>query len=403
MDHLADHFPSEDLDPAEHEDYPHHLTVEEAQALADAYCIDNDTMREVKEAFDLAHDEWMTFRQVHRLRHSQPTVVDPEKSIDEAVEHLSQRQKRQATERKAKRKHRRERDKAARRWWNLEEALSGTMEGFEEEEYEPPRLRVTLSNAPQQPACGVFNLQDLHVGARPADAEGFDVETYTEEILNRVRTALEDAARLRKLERLYIVGGGDLVHSDTAGGQTASGAELDMACSTSTALQHAIRLLVETVDLGRQVAEEVVIVPVHGNHDRTNGIAAALAAGQRFHSTENVGSMGLAERQYATYGQHLLCLTHGDYSKKRMRKMGEVMRSEARSMYGRTKWSSLFVGHLHHKAMDMTDESGRVIYQTPSPVPVDSYHDQNGYVGSRKGVQLVLLDREGGGDRIVHA
>jgi hypothetical protein len=53
--------------------------------------------------------------------------------------------------------------------------------------------------------------------------------------------------------------------------------------------------------------------------------------------------------------------------------------------------------------MDMVDESGRVIYQTPSPVPIDSYHNREGYVGSRKGIQLVLLDGEGGGDRIIHA
>jgi hypothetical protein len=86
-----------------------------------------------------------------------------------------------------------------------------------------------------------------------------------------------------------------------------------------------------------------------------------------------------------------------------MRKMGEIMRSEARGLYGRTEWSSVFIGHLHHKAMDMVDESGRVIYQTPSPVPIDAYHDQEGYVGSRKGIQLVLLNRDSGGDRIIHA
>jgi len=402
VDRIADHFPIEDLDPSEHEDYPHHLTVEEAQSLTDAYCIENDTMRQVKERFDLAHDEWMTFRQVHSLRHSQPTVVDPEKSIDEAVEHLTQRQRRQATERKAKRRHRREREEAARKWMRLEDSLDEACEAFQEEEYEPPRLRVRMAKEVDTKACGVFNLQDLHIGARPTDAENFRVEAYREEILGRVRTALEDAVRLRKHEQLFVVAGGDLVHSDGKG-KTASGTELDMACSTSTALQHAIRILVEVVDMARQVAEEVTIVPIHGNHDRTNGIAAALACGQRFHSAGDVGAMGLAERQYATYGQHLLCLTHGDYAKKTMRKMGEIMRSEARSEYGRTKWSSLFVGHLHHKAMDMVDESGRTIYQTPSPVPVDSYHNQNGYVGSRKGVQLVLLDRDANGDQIIHA
>jgi hypothetical protein len=165
-------------------------------------------------------------------------------------------------------------------------------------------------------AAGVLNLQDLHLGARPAEAEGSPVETYREEILSRIQEAFEDAARLRKLDRVYVIGGGDLVHSDTAGGQTASGTQLEMACSTSTALQHAIQLLAQVVDMARQVGQEVVIVPVHGNHDRTEGVAAAMAAGQRFHSADNVESMGLAERQYATYAGHLLCMTHGDLAKK---------------------------------------------------------------------------------------
>lgn len=77
--------------------------------------------------------------------------------------------------------------------------------------------------------------------------------------------------------------------------------------------------------------------------------------------------------------------SHGDYAKKTIRKMGEVMRSEARGLYGQTRHASLFVGHLHHKAVGMVGKSGRV-YQWFSPVPIDTYHDQEGHVGSRKGV-----------------
>jgi len=403
VDHVAEHFPVEDEDPAEYEHYPHHLTVEQAQEIANRYCVDGARMADCESEYSLTHAEFLALRKVHSLRHNQPTVVDPEKTIEEAVDELTQRQRQHAVEEKAKRRHRREREEAARNWFQLEDRLEEASEAWQEEDYEAPRLRVRMAAEPSSKAAGVLNLQDLHIGVRPAEAEGFSVEEYRQEILDRVRTALEDAARLRQLERIYVVGGGDLVHSDTAGGQTASGTELEMACSTSTALQHAIRLLVEVVDMCRQVAHEVVIVPVRGNHDRTSGTASAMAAGQRFHSTDEVEMMELNERQYATYGSHLLCLTHGDYAKKTMRKMGEIMRSEARELYGQTEWSSVFVGHRHHKAMDMVDESGRVIYQTPSPVPLDSYHDREAYVGARKGVQLVLLDREDGGDRLIHA
>jgi hypothetical protein len=73
------------------------------------------------------------------------------------------------------------------------------------------------------------------------------------------------------------------------------------------------------------------------------------------HTAADVESMGLAERQYATYGSHLLGLTHGDYSKKTLRKMGEIMRSEALSEYDRARGSSLLVGSLYRKATDMVD------------------------------------------------
>ncbi|WP_251961565.1 hypothetical protein [Salinibacter ruber] len=401
---IADHFPSH-LDPhnEDYEGYPHHLSLEEAQELADSYCVEKLTMAGAAEEASVSLSSFKDFRRAHSLRKGKAVIVDETKSIEEGIEHFSEEAKRREIDRKARKKQRREMESAAKSWWRLQESLEEAATAFEAESYDPPRLRVRMADEPASEACGVLNLQDLHLGARPADAEGFSVEEYRESILRRVETALEDAARLRKLERIYVVGGGDLVHSDTAGGQTASGTELEMACSTSTALQHAIQLLAQVVDMTRQVGQEVVIVPVHGNHDRTEGVAAAMAAGQRFHSADKVESMGLAERQYATYAGHLLCMTHGDLAKKRMRKMGEIMRSEARGLYGRTEWSSLFVGHLHHRSMDMVDESGRVIYQTPSPVPIDSYHNQQGYVGSRKGIQLVLLDREGGGDRIIHA
>jgi len=84
------------------------------------------------------------------------------------------------------------------------------------------RVQVTLTEAPGTAACGVLNGQDSHLSARPVDAEGFGVEAYRDSILRRIETALEDATRLRKLERLYLVGGGDLVHSDGKG-KTAKG------------------------------------------------------------------------------------------------------------------------------------------------------------------------------------
>jgi hypothetical protein len=116
-----------------------------------------------------------------------------------------------------------------------------------------------------------------------------------------------------------------------------------------------------------------------------------------------VETLPINERQYVTYGQHFACITHGDYSKKKIRKISDVIRSETRTEYGTTENTFLLTGYLHHKAMDMDDNTGRVHYQAPSPVPLDSYHNQEAYIGSRRGVELLLLNRENDGVRLIHA
>lgn len=80
--------------------------------------------------------------------------------------------------------------------------------------------------------------------------------------------------------------------------------------------------------------------------------------------------------------------------------MGDIVRSEARSKLGSTSYTSLTTGHLHHRSRSVDDKSGRVHYQAPSPVPVDTWHSKNALVGSRRGVQLVLFDRARGGDYV---
>lgn len=155
--------------------------------------------------------------------------------------------------------------------------------------------------------------------------------------------------------------------------------------------------------MARSVASKVVLVTVRGNHDRAPGCAAAMALAQRYNSTSDVRSLSIEERQYLTYHEHLMCATQGDYSRKTMKKMGDVIRSEARSELGFASYTSLATGHLHHRSRNVDDKSRRVHYQVPSPVLTDACHSKDAFVRSRRGVQLVLFDPARGGDRLIHA
>ena len=161
------------------------------------------------------------------------------------------------------------------------------------------------------------------------------------------------------------------------------------------ALRQSIDLMVHGhVDLARQVASEVRLVGVTGNHDKVLSAAAFEALAQRYRNTPAVTTSGPDKRVYETYGEHLLCLTHGDYSKKKMRRFQDVINAEARGLLADTTWTTVYTGHLHHKAQDLKDKAGRLHIQASSPSPDDDWHRSEAHVGARKRMQLHMVEPE---------
>ena len=146
------------------------------------------------------------------------------------------------------------------------------------------------------------------------------------------------------------------------------------------------------LNLARQVATEVRLVGLTGNHDRLAGPYEALA--QRYRRADNVTTAGPGDRIYETYCEHLLAFTHGDYSEKKMRRFQDVLNAEARSKLSSTTWTTVYTGHLHHKAQDLKDKAGRLHIQASSPSPDDDWHRSEAHVGARKHVQLHMVDPE---------
>jgi hypothetical protein len=249
-----------------------------------------------------------------------------------------------------------------------------------------------MAAEPPGNASVVANAQDYHIGKAPASGrDDFSVEDYCGRLVSSFERGLGQAARNACLKRVYLVIGGDLCHVDTDGGTTTAGTPQDLAVGPTEALRMSIGAMVRHVDLARQVAGEVRLVGLRGNHDAILSRACFEAVRQRFHSTDGVSVAGAGERVYDTYGSRLLAFTHGDMKKKQMRRIGDTITAEARQMVMQeTRDTVLFTGHLHHKAQDIIDQSGRLQLQAPSPSPDDEYHLGEGYVGARKQIQLYL-------------
>ena len=371
---------------------PERLSASDLQSICDSYCIENDTMSEIEAEWDLAHQEMISIRQAFRLRHDEPVILF-EADEEVASDYVASVQKRHSIERKAKQKARREERKAARQWWQLEDTLKEAANRFSTPDLSTPPERL---DAEGEPAALVCNIQDLHIGAQRArggatlEAQITRVEEGFERLLSRSRAA-------SATEKIFIVTGADMLHCDSAGGTTTKGTQLETCAPTPEILEASISLLVSLIEKARQVAKEVELVFAAGNHDRVLGYSAYLAACRFYTGADDVvAKEGSRDRQYRTWKQHAVMVTHGDMSKRMLKRLPQIALSEARQTIGSARWVSVFTGHLHTEEVSV-DRAGFKTFRCATSKPADAYEDQRGYVAGREGLQGVLLF-EGGDD-----
>jgi predicted DNA-binding protein YlxM (UPF0122 family) len=253
-----------------------------------------------------------------------------------------------------------------------------------------------ISQPEELPSGGLLmNLQDLHVGKRGIIDADMDLEDYCSAIEEAFDSVLLKARRQAHLDELILVVGGDLSHIDTARGTTTKGTPQDLSANPGEIVAAAETLVINLVLRALQLEGlHVRLVFCKGNHDSLVGRLIFNCVANFFEGTdleERITARRVYHsRRYVTYGDHLLCITHGDMSKKMLKKIANLMLVEARPQISSTRFQTIHTGHLHHEVV--MDDQGLVRRQAPSPSLDDRYHVDKGYVGSRKLIQGILMD-----------
>jgi len=209
----------------------------------------------------------------------------------------------------------------------------------------------------------------------------------------------DDAA---SITQVYVVVGADLLDVDNYKETTTAGTAQGTQLSAHGILRKTQEFMVRLVDLCRQVAEEVVMVPVYGNHDRLMSLSVYTYLSAWFSdATDVVSSLEYGGRIYRQVGDHFLMFTHGDMPKKRIQKLPQIAMAEAKDKVAQSTYYSVFTGHFHYEKVSI-DDAGFKLYQAPYPGRPSQWADYNGYTGARRGVQGVLLFGGSGDDMLLN-
>ncbi len=235
-----------------------------------------------------------------------------------------------------------------------------------------------------EPHLLVLNPADIHVNKLAVieeTGEEYNIKIALERVHHAVDRIIERADPY-KLEKIVLCIGNDVLHTDNKNSTTA-GTPQDMDKQWHQAFKIARKMYVDIIEKLVQVAD-VHIIHNPSNHDWYSGFMLADAIYCWFHKHPNITwDIEIRHRKYFTYGQNLIGTSHGDGAKENDLPM--LMATEAKD-WSSTTYRYVYLGHVHHKKQIkyvIGDKQQITIEYMRSPSGTDSWHDRNGYKGTK--------------------
>lgn len=180
-----------------------------------------------------------------------------------------------------------------------------------------------------------------------------------------------------------VLGGGDLMHSDTNDNRTAnSGNALDVDGRHQKVLGATCRLMVRTIDAALHRNDKVVVRILPGNHDPYSSVAIAYFLLAWYRAEPRVAvDVDPSLFFWHRFGLVLIGSTHGHTVKAGQ--MASIMAHRRAEDWGQTKYRYVHTFHLHHSAKTATEGNGVITETHQAPVPQDAWHFGSGFLSGR--------------------
>jgi hypothetical protein len=266
-------------------------------------------------------------------------------------------------------------------------------------EYAPyyPKIKRTKS---KDGHLLVISPADVHIGKLCTSfetGEAYNQQIAVQRVKEGVKGILNEASGYN-IDKILLIIGNDILHTDTPKRQTTSGTPQDTDGMWYDNFLTGVKLYVDVITTLMQVADvEVQYNP--SNHDYTNGFFLAQLIQTHFRKSKNVTfDVSISHRKYFRYGSNLIGSTHGDGAKQT--DLPLLMAHESKD-WTECKHRYIYTHHLHHKVSK--DVFSVCVETLRSPSGADSWHHRAGYQHSPKAIEGFIHHPEHGQKaRLVH-
>jgi hypothetical protein len=279
-------------------------------------------------------------------------------------------------------------------------------------DYKPPLLKVIPNVITHDKENNLFEITvfDLHLGKLAwggETGENYDTKIARQRFLTTISTLIQRANGFNYNKILFPIGN-DFFNSDTIFNTTTKGTPQDEDLRWQKTFNVGVRLLIDAINLLKQIGVPIDVVNIPGNHDfeRSYYMGEYLVAWFNNDPIVKVNN-GASPRKYYRFGKVLLGLTHGSEEKEGSLPLLMASDIESKPMWSETIYHEWHVGHIHRKrdvkyavSLDksrMTDEElGVTVRYLSSLTGTEEWHHKKGFIGALKAGEGFIWNDETG-------
>jgi hypothetical protein len=236
-----------------------------------------------------------------------------------------------------------------------------------------------------------LSLSDYHLAKRHIDGDNSPYERC-KRYFTTATTLIYNVKSLYDIDTIVFPISNDFFHTDNYQHQTTAGTPQDTIVDYAHEYELGFELLVDTITMMKKLCNNIQVVLVQGNHDRTKSYYLAHALDVYFKADPNI----YFDREHSTVKATLLGETfigyhHGNCKIEDLPLLFAT-HPEYSQLFGYAKYREVHTGDKHHYMAK--EVKGVRIQQMPSLSGTDRWHQDNNFVHSVRAALALVYDKE---------
>ena len=260
------------------------------------------------------------------------------------------------------------------------------------ENYKPNNISITKENySVEKDYVDVeISISDYHLAKKTVDGDN-DVAARALRYVTMAQSLIEKVKANYNINNVVLPISNDFFHTDNYQHQTTNGTPQDTIMDYSEEYELGFAVLVDTINRLRQIANNVTVVLVQGNHDRTKSFYLAHALDIFFRDELDVEFI----REHSvvkglTLGNTFIGWHHGNCKIEDLPLLFAT-HPKYSHQFGDAVYREVHTGDKHHYMAK--EVKGVRIQQMPSLSGTDRWHLDNNYVHSVRAALALVYDR----------